>query len=404
MIPPKHICLITSSQPSTNPRLVKEADALADAGYEVTVIHTFMTSWAQKADRQLAYHKKWNARQVGGDPYRQRLTWYWTRLRNKLAKLYPKLLPFKLRALCRPFDELLQAAKTVPADLYIAHTLEALPVAYYAAKANNKPIGFDIEDFHRAEETQPSPDREALKIFVESKYLPKVDYRTAASPLIGATYADLFKLPDIPTLLNVFPIRFQPAFRPTVEEEPLKLFWFSQTVGQDRGLEDVLQALEKLPGIRVQLTILGKASDEVKWYFRSALKSPEHEIQFLDPVPPTQIFEIAAGQDVGLALERRKPFNRDICLTNKIFTYLLAGNAVLATATQAQKAFMEEYQGVGLTYLHGDIDQLAQWIEGYAYDRNTLQHTRQRAWQLAHDHLNWETEQQKLLEIIKGLL
>ena len=32
------ICLVTPGQPSTNPRLVKEADALCEAGYDVQVV------------------------------------------------------------------------------------------------------------------------------------------------------------------------------------------------------------------------------------------------------------------------------------------------------------------------------------------------------------------------------
>jgi len=394
---PKRICLITTGQPSTNPRLVKEADALSRAGYEVTVLYAYWASWARKADRLLLYDKPWKAIQVGGDPFLHRLTWYWTRLRHKLATYFPSLTYCKLRAICRPYDELLKAAKAIPADLYIGHNLAALPVAYHAAKARNKPVGFDIEDFHRAEELNPSPEREALKIYIEGRYFPKTDYLTAASPLIGKTYSELFKLAAIPTILNVFPKKLQPPFRETSEEAPLRLFWFSQTVGPNRGLEDVFEALKLLDNFKIQLTIIGKASDAVQWQFRAALESPRHEIEFLGPVPPNKIFEVAAQQDIGLALERQEP-------SNKLFTYLLAGNAVLATATQAQRAFFEEYPGVGQVYQQGDAQQLARWIEGYAYDRQTLEHTRQRAWQLAHDELNWEAEQQKLLLLIKELI
>jgi len=33
------VCLVTPGQPSTNPRLVKEADALAEAGYDVIPVN-----------------------------------------------------------------------------------------------------------------------------------------------------------------------------------------------------------------------------------------------------------------------------------------------------------------------------------------------------------------------------
>ena len=44
------VCLVTTGHPSTNPRLVKEADALAEAGYDVRVVATKFWQWASEAD------------------------------------------------------------------------------------------------------------------------------------------------------------------------------------------------------------------------------------------------------------------------------------------------------------------------------------------------------------------
>src|ERR1017187_2996597 len=61
------ICLLTPGQPSTNPRLVKEADALATAGFDVTVVYAHWESWATKADAALLATRKWSHIRVGGD-------------------------------------------------------------------------------------------------------------------------------------------------------------------------------------------------------------------------------------------------------------------------------------------------------------------------------------------------
>ncbi|MCB0641213.1 MAG: hypothetical protein KDC44_06215 [Phaeodactylibacter sp.] len=400
----KTVCLITSGQPATNPRLVKEADALSQAGYEVTVVYAYWAAWAQEADRLVLFDKKWKAVQVGGSPTQNKTLWYWTRFRHKLAQSFPFLHGIKLRALCRPYDELLRAAKANKADLYIGHNLAALPVAVQAAKYHKSQSAFDIEDFHRAEEHQTDPRRQALKLLIETSYLPKVDALTAASPLIAENYQQLLpNLPRIRVILNTFPKAQQPTYRPT-NEQALRLFWFSQTIGADRGLEDVLQAMERLPKIQLHLSLIGNVSEAVRWKLMDALGSPNHHIEFLGTVAPDKIFEIAAKQDVGLALERQTPFNRDICLTNKIFTYLLAGNAVLATATQAQQQLLKAYPGIGELYNHGDVETLAGHLENFAIDRISLEQTRRTAWQLAHDELNWETEQRPLLQMVQELL
>mgnify|MGYP000111215627 CR=1 FL=1 len=46
------ICLVTPGHPSKNPRLVKEADALVESGYEVSVVAGDYHPWGHDADEQ----------------------------------------------------------------------------------------------------------------------------------------------------------------------------------------------------------------------------------------------------------------------------------------------------------------------------------------------------------------
>ncbi len=59
----KHIVLVTTKQPSSNPRLVKEATALAANGYDVSVVYNFWNMWADEAD--ISILKANNQYQVG---------------------------------------------------------------------------------------------------------------------------------------------------------------------------------------------------------------------------------------------------------------------------------------------------------------------------------------------------
>lgn len=391
----KHkITLLTTGQPSTNPRLVKEADALAAAGYEVTMLYSYWADWAEETDPKLLASRPWKAIQVGGSPQKQPWRWYYTRLRKKLSKS-PE------RALCRTFDELLAAALRTPPDLYIAHNLGALPAAAQAAQKTGKPFGFDAEDFHREEE-DPALPQSRLKAEVESEYLPKAAYTTAASPLIAAAYKMLFPEKQWQPLLNVFSLRQQPAFRDGYPG-PLRLFWFSQTIGRQRGLEDVLESLGSLAGIPVEITLQGSCAPSEKTWLEEAVRPP-HKLRILPPAPEDELILEAGQHHLGLALERRSPPNRNICLTNKIFTYLLAGNALIASDTDAQKQFMGQYPGIGRVYPIGDAQALAQIIRHYHENRAELEATRRRAWELARTELNWEKEQEKFLGLVRSVL
>ncbi|RYY08097.1 MAG: hypothetical protein EOP43_01165, partial [Sphingobacteriaceae bacterium] len=127
------IVLITSGQPSLNPRLVKEADTLVSAGFDVTVIYQYWNSWGTKLDEQLLPAKKWKAIRVGGSPQYKKLIYWRSRLQHKVAKVLVKRFGFKFylaeKAIGRCTFLLLKKALQHPADLYIAHNLAALPVA-----------------------------------------------------------------------------------------------------------------------------------------------------------------------------------------------------------------------------------------------------------------------------------
>jgi hypothetical protein len=151
------IVLISSGQPSLNPRLVKEADALTEAGYEVTVLYAYWNEWGTKYDELLLSKKKWKAVRVGGDPQKQFLTWFFSRLIHKASKAILEKAGnfnyFSEYAIARASYFLIKEAKKHKADLYIGHNLGALPATVKTAKFYKKPCGFDAEDFHRQEIT-----------------------------------------------------------------------------------------------------------------------------------------------------------------------------------------------------------------------------------------------------------
>jgi glycosyltransferase involved in cell wall biosynthesis len=112
----------------------------------------------------------------------------------------------------------------------------------------------------------------------------------------------------------------------------------------------------------------------------------------------------ASEFDVGLALEQPVSLNRDICLTNKIFAYLLAGNAIAATATTGQKPIIDTIGKAGFLYQPGDVDGLAEGLRYWSQDREQLQIARQQAWWHGTRTFNWDIEKKKFLEVVGGIL
>ena len=61
-------------------------------------------------------------------------------------------------------------------------------------------------------------------------------------------------------------------------------------------------------------------------------------VRVLPMASPDEMVRLAAAYDLGLSLETDVSENRRLCLTNKIFTYLLAGVPVVMSDTPAQRA------------------------------------------------------------------
>ena len=400
----KNFLLITAGQPSVNPRIVKEANALHAAGFGVTVLYCYFIDWATRSDEILLKGVKWEYKMVGGSPFHNKTLYLFTKLRFKMARVLNRYLGNNFliaeRSQARCYDELLKAARSIKADWYIGHNLGALSVCINAAKFHKAKTGFDFEDYHR-EENDNSPRYEKKRIeFLENKYVPFLDHISAASPMIAKRVAVNFPPQNnkIITLLNCFPLSQQPAFREKAENDhSLKLFWFSQTIGTDRGLEILIDALVELNDPSIHLTLAGNCNNDFKSYLDKYAKDIRHQVHLTGTVPPVELLSLAASFDVGLALELTDPENRNICLTNKIFTYLLAGNAIILSATSMQSAFNERYK-FGESFPVNDVEGLVQAIKFYQ-NREKLDQQRSYNYSLAKRELNWENESEKLVSL-----
>lgn len=403
------VVLVSSGQPGGNPRLVKEATALSAAGYQVTVIYCRLSPWADAYDRALFQRHqeiKWVA--VGYDATQQKWKYRYARLRQKC---YQKLWShnrqqpvWAIRSMVLYSQELVAAACAYEAELFIGHNLGALPAVVAAARHFGARVAFDFEDYHRGEDV-PESEHTAKTTLVENHFVPGLDYATTASPLISAAYGRHFPNLPITTINNCFPLSYRATA--SVPEKPLRLFWFSQFIGPKRGLETVIEALGKLPKGSVTLTLLGNLNTANRDYFERLVAQnglADGQLQFLAPVAEEQIVGIAAQHHIGVASELPHVPNRDLCLTNKIFMYLLAGNAVLFTNTLAQQRFLQEHPGIGSCFSWNDADELAEKLIQYLANPEQLQAQRNAASHLASQTMSWEQEQKIFLQCVNKVV
>jgi len=391
---------------------VKEADALSSAGHRVRVVFTQAgLDVNRRHDRSLLDAKSWSAAAVrwARDRSGERYRYLWGTLRQRAGRLLPaSAWQWTHTAEClthRMYPELARCAARESADLYIGHYPAGLAAAAHAAGTHDALLGYDVEDFHVGE--RPDDEDRIRRIdFIERRYLPECAYVTAASEGIAEAVAERYHVPTPVVVYNTFPKTERSALNGEVNDrdgEALSLYWYSQTIGLDRGIQDAIRAAGRLD-VPVQLHVRGSLSDEVRRTLTSlAEESGGAEIlYFHEKVPPDELLARAAEHDVGLALEQGHTPNRKICTTNKLFRYMLAGLAIAATDVPGQRTVLGDESAFSGLYPPGDAEALAGILRQWT-DRNRLDAAQSAALRAARERWNWETESQKLIDTVNAL-
>jgi len=376
--------------------MLKAAGALAEAGHSVRLVSAQFLDWAAEADtatkgcswRTVDYRRSTSAAKYWRTGLEFHAACKWVRMvgagRASLSAL--------AAAHGRASRDLLKLALAAPADLFYGGTCGGLAVAALAARRTGVPYGLDLEDFHEGEfENGPKGDeaRELLRR-LQQQILPQAAFVTAGSSAIAARYQRDYGIPVLP-IHNTFSL---PAQAPNMEPpgaEALRLYWFGQTVGAGRGLEDVVRAVG-LAGIRAELHLRGSAQPDYVATLRglAGKANAQLAVRVHRPAPPERMVELSLPYDAGLSPEHGPDINRELCLGNKALTYILAGLPVVLTDTPGQRPFAEDLGEGALRYRAGDIASLAAGLQRWAEDRGRLRRARQAAWHAAERRWNWD--------------
>lgn len=402
--PAPRVCLVTPAQCATNPRLVKEADALHAAGYDVRVVACHFDPKNERLERSLS-ERPWALQRIPYGPMVPRWRWIGERIAQEACRSLWERRRGSTRLAFRAWHaivpRLTRAACAVRAELYIAHNLAALPACAAAASRNGGRYAFDAEDFHAGELAGDDRTGQELVRAVEGALLRGCAYVSAASPDIAEAYAQAYGMPVPTSILNVFPRASAPAPAPSSMPGP-SLYWFSQTIGKSRGLETAIRAA----GLARAMPHLYFRGHPAAGYLEAIAALARESgcadrVHILDPIVPDELPRDAARFDAGLASEEQPVRNGNIALSNKLFTYLLGGIPVLATDTPAQARLAAEVGEPAMRlYRGGDPRQLAQCVDALFSTPGELARARAEAWRLGQERYNWEVESLRLLDLV----
>lgn len=403
------VCIVTPGQIGSNPRVVKEAQALHEAGYRVRVVATRVLDFVEPRDQSLMRRIHWQLDRIdmtGRHSWRARRLAQEASRRAFAATGVGCFADFGFSAFT---SALFLKALAIPADLYIAHYPAALPAAAAAARRHGGLYAFDAEDYHLGDapdEPAKTTEKRVIRA-IEERYLPAAAYMTAASPGIAEEYAATYSLMPPTVILNAFPRANAPATPTPCGKASAwpSVYWFSQTIGPGRGLETAIGAIACATS-RPHLFLRGTPVEGYEKQLRAiaAREGVAEKLHFLKPAAPDDMERLGADYDLCYVGELGDTRNRQIALTNKLFSYLTSGVPILASDIEAHRRIAPELGEAIKLFSPGDVNGLAALMDSYLLDLAQLAVARESAWQLAQERYCWEAEQGKLLKVVECAL
>lgn len=349
------VLLLTSTNLTCNPRCHKELRLLLEQGYQVTLMAFRLHNWSEPVEAELRrQYPLVTFIDLETTRHGNFGVWLKASLLEKAARLTARWFPrwwwLQSLAVSKRSWILYQAVKQYAErpSLVIAHNPPAFYAAWRISKKMGIPFALDIEDYHPGEDNPPAERRSITRLM--KKLLPLTAYNSYAAPLIR-DYSLKLAGSSVSGEQILVPNSFsRSTFRcsetPQPEHPAVELVWFSQVVDFRRGLEWILPALDRFPEGAFHLTLIGDMRAD---FFQQELKNRKY-ITCIPAMPQEDLLQRISAFDAGFALERNDAdFNRNICLTNKIWTYFQAGLFILATPTEAQLQFLEQFP------LHGRV-------------------------------------------------
>lgn len=395
----QHLC--------TAPRPMKEADALAAAGYDVTVAGVWFDEEKVRRDQDLLSNRSWSFHPV----LDFRPDHGWARLCERLKGRVAREAYCRTGLVSPPLfgygvSEHLKFSRKFNADLTIVHSEAGLWVGERLLHLGRR-VGVDFEDWF-SEDLLPTDQRtrpvKRLKI-LERKLLRQAAYRVTTSAALADALAADAQAAAPAVIRNVFPWGdrqyLDGQLRDRADRRRVSLHWFSQTLGPGRGLELLFAAMPMLPG-NVEVHLRGDGGHE---WARGQLPATWQDRVFLhETVPNRELLSRIAEHDIGLALEIPANQSRDRTITNKIFQYLQGGLAAVATSTTGQREVFAQTPDLGVLLSENSSAALARAIKDLLSEPERLSRCRAAALAAAEKVFHWENEADKVVELVKHSL
>lgn len=262
-------------------------------------------------------------------------------------------------------------------------------------------VAVDFEDWFSRDLTPSARAGRPIQMLerLEKLVARRACFSFATSNAMARSLAEAYDAPLPRVVYNVFSKESRRALdgrRTDGRNSALpSLHWFSQTIGPGRGLETLFAALPHLKN-PVEVHLRGAISAHHRVWLKEA--SSGLSIHTHDTVPNGELLSRISEHDIGLALETTHITNRNLTVTNKLFQYMQAGLAIIATDTAGQREVLSRCPKVGGIVPDGNALALANAIDSLSGDAERLRSAKEASLQALEDEFSWENQKSVVIE------
>lgn len=372
-------------------RVLREASALEEAGYEVTV----------NAKKEWPEMDLKSAEKISPHVYVNRL--FKLELPQKVQDkfnltIFNKHIPNALLML-----KMIMLGRSQNADIYHAHDLNTLiqGIACAKLKIRQKPLIYD------SHEVQTSRTHYAFdKIYKIEKCLLKFTDKTIVENETRAKYhEDLYKVRPLSIhnysewydvdLVDTYPIKEALNIR---KKEKIVLYQGGMQEG--RGLFKLLDAFKDIDHAVLVMIGDGKERENLVKYHR--LLNLEDKVRFIDRVPYKTLRAYTKAADIGIQFLENTNFNHYSASSNKLFEYIMAHVPVIGSKLPEIEAVIDG-EKIGVTVEPGNAGALKSALQRLIDDDEQRRTYRENT-RCAKEKYNWEQEKKRLKDLYKQIL
>ena len=380
----KKVVMTVNNEFTTDYRVFREATALVQAGYDVTVFCVHRDGLPREQEK-------------AGVHVRRILD---AHLRLPISR--------QARAIRKVWWNALIASQ---ADIYHAHDRDALDLSARAARRRNVPLIYDSHEFwpdKNQYENNSGSLRDRVSEFIWTWRERTYSRKASAIIMTSAGHAQGLRLAyrvQAPVLVRNIP-EYQRGNDRTILKKKFNLGDSDQiivyfgNIQRNRGIEQAIAALRELPSA-VHLVIIGYGP------YRDVLKKQiAHDlverVHFHDAIPFEQIINTLYSADVGLASFQDNCFSHRYVLPNKPFEYMLAELPIVASDLPELRRLVSEV-GYGELFVPNDVHDLARALKKVLSDQALRERYRAAARQASETTYRWDLEKKRLLDLYKRI-